>query len=484
MTVVQSIPDSQAECTGVSSPCLSVLTLLPKEEQTDGLPGVTLEWIQTLPPELKDAALLRLFRTVEAKPTLVEAFTLIQVLYRTVSGGTFTESADNVAARTGCDRKTILKGLEQAYNQNILDKNVRPGTSTEYFFKPESEWKPEPVVRNKDIRTKPLTEFPITQNTEPEEINLPSGEDDVNRVVRNKDYPETDTPTIWRRTEDATRYCQIPPIHDQATGVEIQRQMDEEGLTAQKVVSRAVAFSKVPLMLLETLGAIGKKLVEGFSHVELGSSELGAPVPVNVESALANLAGTMGRTTRDKSAPKLYGKGEDKIEYFQDSKLKEYGVNLNDENLINVAIAASSKDFEIATDCFLNWIKKQKTDDDGNIIKTNRLGNVERINPTQKFINAINYKWKPRGYDGIFRGNLPPERCLEKVAEESLQNASAYVVKQQKLEPSLQQMQKLTEALELGVIRELFPSGDGVLKVIHKSGHSEPWYDWLRVQQN
>ncbi|MBO3463094.1 hypothetical protein G7B40_038010 [Aetokthonos hydrillicola Thurmond2011] len=228
---------------------------------------VTLSWIQTLPPELKDAALYRLCKTVEAKPTLVESFTLNQVLYRTISGNTFTESAENVASRTGCDRKTILKGLNQAVEQNILEKNERPGTSTEYSFKPVEEWLPEPVVRKTDIRTKKVVEFPKVQDTE--ELQLAS----IQGVVHDTDYHQIDTPNIWRSNPDGTRYCQIPPIYDQETGVEIQRQMDEEGLTAQSVVRRAIAFSKVPLMLLEMLANIGRKLVEGFSLVELGSSK-------------------------------------------------------------------------------------------------------------------------------------------------------------------------------------------------------------------
>lgn len=77
----------------------------PQTEFDDGNSsgGVTLEWIQTLPQELKDEALLRLCKTVESKPTLCESFTLNQVLYRTISGNTFTESAESIAARTGCD---------------------------------------------------------------------------------------------------------------------------------------------------------------------------------------------------------------------------------------------------------------------------------------------------------------------------------------------------------------------------------------------
>ena len=71
-----------------------------------------------------------------------------------------------------------------------------------------------------------------------------------------------DTPTIWRSVPDGNRYAQIPPIHDQAVGVEIQRQMDEEGLTATKVIGRAIAFSKVPLLVLKALASVGSRLLD------------------------------------------------------------------------------------------------------------------------------------------------------------------------------------------------------------------------------
>jgi len=259
-----------------------MITTLSPESTFDTVdPGVSYEWIQSLPPEQKDAALYKLCKIVEAKPTLVELFALNQVIYRTVSGGTFTESADSAAKRTGHDRKTILKGLDQAVEQNILEENKRPGTSSEYWFKPVEEWLPEPVVRKTDIRTKNIIEFPKTHNTESIETELQVTSN--HEVVLTTDYPETDlntvvvinnlkeqqqevnvppadTPRIWRRNPDATRYCQIPPIYDQDTGVEIQRQMDSEGLTAQKVLERAMRFSKAPLMLLELLVNISKEL--------------------------------------------------------------------------------------------------------------------------------------------------------------------------------------------------------------------------------
>ncbi len=92
------ISDSPAHSTGTDA-----LWEKPTFEQDVSSQQITDEWIQNLPPELKDAALYRFCKMVEAKPTLVESFTLSQVLYRTISGNTFTESAESVAARTGCD---------------------------------------------------------------------------------------------------------------------------------------------------------------------------------------------------------------------------------------------------------------------------------------------------------------------------------------------------------------------------------------------
>ena len=168
-----------------------IATLSPQSTLDAVDPGITYEWIQTLPAELKDVALYRFCKTIEARPTLVESFSLNQILYRTISGGTFTESADSVASRTGCDRKTVLKGLSIAVEQNILEKNDRPGTSTEYSFKPVEEWLDSPVVRSKDIRNNFVLQFPTTQNTESAgtELQVASNLE----VVPIADYPETDS---------------------------------------------------------------------------------------------------------------------------------------------------------------------------------------------------------------------------------------------------------------------------------------------------
>jgi hypothetical protein len=55
---------------------------------------------------------------------------------------------------------------------------------------------------------------------------------------------KSEKPSIWRRTSDGRRYCQIPPIHepDERTGITLQKMMDEEGLSAQHIVAEAIAL--------------------------------------------------------------------------------------------------------------------------------------------------------------------------------------------------------------------------------------------------
>ena len=175
------------------------------------------------------------------KPTLVESFALNQVLYRTISGGTFIESAESVAARTGCDRKTVLKGLDQAVKQNILEKNDRPGTSTKYFFKPETEWELEPVVRNKNTRTNKIIEFPSLHEVEYEnEQSVRTKDDrttddlatdanivvlkDLEEATTEVSIPVEDSPTSsrWKYVGQGLPRVYLPPELDQDTGKKIE----------------------------------------------------------------------------------------------------------------------------------------------------------------------------------------------------------------------------------------------------------------------
>lgn len=236
---------------------------------------ITLEWIQSLSPELKDAALFRFCKTVEAKPTMVESFTLNQVFYRTISGGTFTESAENVAARTGCDRKTVLKGLHIAVEQNILEKNERPGTSTEYSFKPVEEWQPEPPVRNKDIRNNKIIELPSSQECTEAQSDEESGvvqitDDhimDTNTVVVNEllelsteevSVPESDTPksSHWKYVGQGLPRVYMPPELDQETGKKIESIHSATKEPRQFIIKHAVellydSLNRIPSVAVE-----------------------------------------------------------------------------------------------------------------------------------------------------------------------------------------------------------------------------------------
>lgn len=61
---------------------------------------------------------------------------------------------------------------------------------------------------------------------------------------RTSKEPKSEKPSIWRRTKNGGRYCQIPPIHeeDEQTGVTLQKMMDKEGLSAQHIVAEAIAL--------------------------------------------------------------------------------------------------------------------------------------------------------------------------------------------------------------------------------------------------
>ncbi|MGH8000366.1 MAG: hypothetical protein ACREPR_13280 [Brasilonema sp.] len=69
----------------------------------------------------------------------------------------------------------------------------------------------------------------------------------VRSLMKEQRTPEErkpEKPSIWRRTKNGGRYCQIPPIHetDDRTGTTLQKMIDEEGLSAQHIVAEAVAL--------------------------------------------------------------------------------------------------------------------------------------------------------------------------------------------------------------------------------------------------
>lgn len=86
--------------------------------------------------------------------------------------------------------------------------------------------------------------------------------------------PKPEQPSIWRRTKNGERYCQIPPIHetDERTGTTLQKMMDEEGLTAQRIVAEAIAlrqaYKEGRLMLVESTEPSGEEASEEEVWVE------------------------------------------------------------------------------------------------------------------------------------------------------------------------------------------------------------------------
>ena len=66
----------------------------------------------------------------------------------------------------------------------------------------------------------------------------------IKQQRRELKQPKPEKLSIWRRTRNGVRYCQIPPIHeeDERTGVTLQRMIDEEGLLPQKIVAEAISL--------------------------------------------------------------------------------------------------------------------------------------------------------------------------------------------------------------------------------------------------
>lgn len=62
--------------------------------------------------------------------------------------------------------------------------------------------------------------------------------------ARKPEVSKLSKPSIWRRTKNGGRYCQIPPIHeeDQQTGTTLQKMIDDEGFSAQHIVAEAIAL--------------------------------------------------------------------------------------------------------------------------------------------------------------------------------------------------------------------------------------------------
>ena len=187
-----------------------------------------------------------------------------------------------------------------------------------------------------------VVQFPSTEELPADEVvrNMDDHETDtnnlvvVNKILKKQQHevsvPITDTPTIWRSLPDGNRYAQIPPIHDQAVGVEIQRQMEQEGLTAQFVVGRALALTKVPLMLLELWASIGRALAN--SSLKVQPEPAVAPVEVVVSLQLSKTLEMLGVNMNPSQLHKCVTEYGEDVMLNAANELKRTGVLANKEN--------------------------------------------------------------------------------------------------------------------------------------------------------
>jgi len=136
------------------------------------------------------------------------------------------------------------------YRKLLFDKGWR-GEEKRYLkiaavfgkFSPQDLAQIEPLtiyqLANNSNKYKPVIEALLDLSTITQEA--------VRSLVkeqRTSKKPKLEKPSIWRRTKNGGRYCQIPPIHEpnEQTGVTLQKMMDEEGLSAQQIVAEAIAL--------------------------------------------------------------------------------------------------------------------------------------------------------------------------------------------------------------------------------------------------
>ena len=106
--------------------------------------------------------------------------------------------------------------------------------------------------------------------------------------------------------------------------------MDSEGLTAQFVVVRAIAFSKVSLMLLELLANIVRALAN--SSLKAQSEPTIAPVFVVVSLQLSKILEIIGVNLSGQQLQKCVTEYGEDVMLNAASELKRTGVLANKEN--------------------------------------------------------------------------------------------------------------------------------------------------------
>lgn len=88
---------------------------------------------------------------------------------------------------------------------------------------------------------------------------------------------QQEEPTIWRRTADGGRVCQVPPIYDEVTGVTLQAMMESEGATATNIVAHALALRQECIE-----GKLILNLDLADRHEEVAQEDI-APQPITLD---------------------------------------------------------------------------------------------------------------------------------------------------------------------------------------------------------
>ncbi len=97
----------------------------------------------------------------------------------------------------------------------------------------------------------------------------------VRELIKKQRKPKPikpEKPSIWRRTKNGGRYCQVPPIHDETTGVTLQKMMDEEGKSAQQIVAEALELRQA--MKEGRLVVVSQEVGQKDESLEIESQQL------------------------------------------------------------------------------------------------------------------------------------------------------------------------------------------------------------------
>lgn len=229
------------------------------------------------------------------------------VLRRAGKNGKCWESVIKIASACRICRNLTLKALQKLTDvYKLLIRNKRVGETDEYSIAPASLWKPPIPPEDRFLsrrKTEKVKQNPSTQETGSDTSDKQEwvAERDA-KVIQSKEYQkqqqenpvvlsvDLEKSSIWGTHPDGSRYCQIPPIYDQATGMELERQIKEEGLSAQAVVGRAIAFSKVPRLILAALMSVSEKLVDTYKAFKSSEEAKSAGQKIDKTKVCVSLA--------------------------------------------------------------------------------------------------------------------------------------------------------------------------------------------------